>query len=140
CLFRVDGAIGLKVNNQLVKIRSLLNTGRFNHIGNAQYRAKAGIELQTTDGASLIFVVVAGICRQVAATANHAQTHIQTAFPGDIGDYMIRVFNLYTAVMLDIAGGYNTWAGGIKSYFNILFAMNHNGNTFEVKKNFNHIF
>ena len=53
--FRVDRAVGLDVQDQLVQVRALLDTRALDRVGHAADRAERRIELQTADRAAGLF-------------------------------------------------------------------------------------
>ena len=67
CFFRVDCSIGLDLDNQLIEIGALFNTGGFNVVRNPMNRAERGIQLQAADRAGLLFKGRALRCRAIAA-------------------------------------------------------------------------
>src|SRR5690606_15749477 len=51
-LFRIQGTVGFQIDDQLVQVSTLLDTGVFHHVGDTAYRAERSIQLQTTDAAA----------------------------------------------------------------------------------------
>ena len=52
CLLRVDSAIGLDVDDEFVQIRTLLDAGGLDIVGNPANRAERGVQLETANGSA----------------------------------------------------------------------------------------
>src|SRR5690606_33926834 len=55
-LFRVQGAVGFQIDDQLVQVGTLFNTGVLDHVGDTTHRAERGIQLQAAHAAAFVFV------------------------------------------------------------------------------------
>src|SRR5690606_37463435 len=84
-LFRVQGAVGFQVDDQLVQVGTLLDTGVFHHVGNTTDRAERGVQLQTTDATAFVFIALTGISRLVATATTHGEFHVQSAVVRQVG-------------------------------------------------------
>src|SRR5574344_579883 len=65
-VFRVQGTVGFKLDNQLVQVSTLFDTGVFYHIGNTTYRTEQGVQLQAFHTAGFFLVSETGICCLIA--------------------------------------------------------------------------
>src|SRR5690606_7732019 len=108
--FRIDGAIGFQVNNQLVQVGALFYTGRFYHVGNAAYRAVAGVQLKATNRAGLVFLAATGVGRNITAPLGDLELHAQLGITIDGADNVVRVHHFNAVIALDITCGDNARA------------------------------
>src|SRR5690625_5712505 len=76
-LFGIQGAIGLKIDDQLVKVGPLLNSCGIHGIRNATHRTEGGIQLQTTNSTRLILGAHSGIGRRVTTPASALELHLE---------------------------------------------------------------
>ena len=81
CLFWIDGPVGFQINNQLVKIRALLNSGIFDYIGDSPHWTVGCIEFQRADGQRLVLVPVR-LNHLIAPPRRNCQGHIQLPITG----------------------------------------------------------
>ncbi len=140
CFFRVDGAIGLQVDNQLVQIGPLLYPCTFHGVSHTTNRAECCIQLQASDGASFVLVKTALVCRLIAATACNTETHVHFTILAKVTDHVLRVGNLDVMIQLDITGCHNARALLAERELGIVPTVHFYGNAFEIQKNLNDVF
>src|SRR5680860_1716580 len=104
CFLRIDGAISLQINDQLVQIGALLYPCAFHGIGYTANRAEGCIQLQTSDRTGFIFLETTLICRLIAAATCHTKAHVHFTVFTQVTDHMIRVGNLNIMIQFDITG------------------------------------
>ena len=102
--FRVDGAVGLDVDDQLVEVGALFHAGGVDHVGHATHGRERGVELQAADRAALLFERGAIRRRAVATAALDAQRHGQLAGLGQVREHQLRVHDFDVVVRVDVAG------------------------------------
>src|SRR5688572_9592014 len=102
--FRVDGAVGLDVDDQLVEVGALFHAGGVDHVGDTAHGRERGIQLQSADRAALLFERGAVQGRAVAAAAFHTQRHGQFTGLGQVGENQLRVHDFDVVVRVDVTG------------------------------------
>src|SRR5690554_218293 len=138
-LFRVQGTVGFKLDNQLVQVGTLLDTSIFHHIGNTTNRAEQGVQLQAANTAGVILVSEAGVCSLIATTTRNAQLHVQRALVSQVGNNVVAVNDFHIMIQLDVGGSYNTRALFAQAQGGLVTAMHFDSQALEVQKNLNNI-
>src|SRR5690606_2868590 len=70
-LFRIQCAVGFQIDDQLVQVGTLFDTGVLYHVGHAANRTERSVQLQTTNAAGLVFIALTRISRLVATATTH---------------------------------------------------------------------
>src|SRR5690606_25691864 len=138
--FRIDGAIGLEVNNQLVQVGALFDTGGLDYISDTANRAVAGVQLQTANGAGLVFFATTRIRCDITATLGHLELHTQLCVTIDGADNVIRIDQLNAVITLDIASGNNARAFLDQLQGCLATVFHAQGNALQVQQDVDHIF
>ena len=102
--FRVDGAVGLDVDDQLVEVGALFHAGRVHHVGHATHGREGRVQLQAADRAALLFERGAIRRRAVATAAFNTQGHGEFAGLGQVREHQLRVHDFDVVVRVDVAG------------------------------------
>ena len=103
CFFRVDGAIGLDVEHQLVEVGALFNARGIDSVRHATHGAERCIELQAADRTRGFLERSALQSRTIAATLLDLQRHGQAASLGQVGNDQIRIHDFDVVIGLDVA-------------------------------------
>ena len=103
-LLRLDGAVGLDVDDQLVEVGALLDAGALDVVGHTAHGAEGGVHLQPADGTGLFLELQALVGRLVAAAALHLELHVQRAGAVQVRDHQVLVHDLDVVVQLDVGG------------------------------------
>src|SRR5690606_17962311 len=139
-LFRIQGAVGFQVEDQLVQVGTLLDAGVFHHVGDTTDRAERGVQLQTADAPAFVFIALTGVSRLVATATTHGETHVQSAVFRQVGDYVIAVDDLNVVIQLNIGSSDHTRALFGQSQGDFVTTVQLDSQTFEVQKDLNDIF
>ncbi|MCY1515002.1 hypothetical protein D9M68_495750 [compost metagenome] len=139
-LFRVQGTVGFQIDDQLVQVGTLLDTGVFNHVSNTADGAERGVELQATNAAALVFVALARVGGLVATTAGHLELHVQRAVIRQVGDHVVAVDDFDIMIQLNIGSSDHarTFLGKVQRYF--VTAVQLDSQAFEVQEDLDDIF
>src|SRR6185437_4561740 len=109
-LFRLDRAIGLDVDDQLVQVRALLHTCRLDRVGHTTHRAEGGVQQQPADRAALFLEAHALHRRTIAAATLHLQLHAQLAGLGQVGNHEVGIDDLDVVIHANVSRGDRTGA------------------------------
>src|SRR5690606_30082308 len=139
-LFGIQGAVGFKIDDQLVEVGTLLNTSVFDHISHATNRAEGGVELKTANTAALIFIVLTRISRLVTTAASDLELHVDRTVGRQIGDQVIAIDDFDIVIQLDIGSGNSARALLHQAQGHFITAVQLDGDTFEVEQDFDDIF
>src|SRR6478609_5412223 len=134
---RGDGLLGLDVDNQLVEVGALLNTGCFHAESNLQHRRVDGVNRDTAD------LCVAGLvlsCRNVAAAALDGQFEFELALRVQRGNVQIRVVELDAGRRSDVRGGDDSGALLAQVSNNRLVVLGRHGQVLDVEDDLSDIF
>src|SRR5690606_9775216 len=129
--FRIDGTVGLQINNQLVQVCTLLNPSALDGISHTTNRAERCIQLQASDGTSFVLVQTTLISRLVATATRHAQAHVHFAVFAQVTDHVLRVRDFHIVVQLDIAGSHHARTFLAEGKLSIVTAVHLYGNALE---------
>src|SRR5690554_3434591 len=140
CFFRIDSAVGLQINNQLVQICTLLNPCAFDGISHSANRAERSIKLQTSDGTSFILVQTTLISRLIATTSGQTQTHVDFAVLAQVTNHMLRISDFHIVVQLDVAGSHHARTFLAEGKLSIVTAVHLYGNALEIQQNLDDVF
>src|SRR3546814_2159270 len=72
-LFRIQGTVGFQINNQLVQVSTLFDTGVFHHVCDTANRAERRVKLQATDAAAFVFIALTRVCRFITTTTSYGE-------------------------------------------------------------------
>ena len=108
--FRRDHAIGFDVDDQLVEVGALLDTGRFNEVGHPAHWRERRIQNDAADGLVRIFAQTAHVARHVATALFDLDLHVQLAAGGEMRDDVVRIDQLDVVRQIDIRCQYRTFA------------------------------
>src|SRR6185369_1457042 len=101
-----DRALGLYVEDQLVEVGALLDTGGLHLVGDLQHRRVDGIDRDAADLGTRRLVLHGG---DVAAAALDDQLHLELAFVVECGDVHLRVVHRHAGRRNDVTRGDLTW-------------------------------
>src|SRR5882757_7081072 len=104
---RPHGLLGLDIDDQLVEVGALLDTGRLDLVRDLEHRAVDGVDRDTADLLAQLLVLHGG---DVAATALDGQLHLQLALAVQRGEDEVGVVHLDTGRGRDIGCGDQTRA------------------------------
>src|SRR5690554_1068718 len=139
-LFGIQGTVGFQIDDQLVQVGALLDTGVFHHVGNATDRAEGSVELKTADAAAFVFVALAGIGRDIATTASHLELHVQGTVVRQIGNHVVAVDDFDIVIQLNIGGGDHARALLREAQRYFVAAVQLDGQALEVQEDLDDIF
>src|SRR6266403_5375030 len=134
-LFRVDGAVGFDIENELVQVGALLDARALDVVRDLAHRAERGVQLQTADGARLFFEGHALRRRAIPTAALDFQRHRQFAGFRQIRDHEIRIQNLDIVVAGNIAGRHRARALLVQAHLRDVAGVHADGHRFEVQQN-----
>src|SRR5690606_35265769 len=106
--FRIDRAVRLDVENELVQVGTLLHARALDRVGNATNRRERRVELQAPDGPTRLFESHALYRRTVATAAFDFKRHVELARIREIRDDELGVQHLDVLVKLNIASRHTT--------------------------------
>lgn len=89
-LFRIQGAVGFQVDNQLIEVGTLLDTSGFDRVGNATNRAEGGIQLQAANSTGL-FIRATSVSRFVTTTQRDLKLNFQLGTFIDVCNDVVRL-------------------------------------------------
>jgi len=138
-LFRVDRAVGLDVDDQLVQIRALLDARRIHRVGHAPHGRERSIQLQAADRTRLLLERKTRRRRAVAAATLDAQRHRQLTRLGQVRDHQIRVHDLDVVIGLDVTGGHRTRALLVQAQLRGIARMHAQRHGLEVEEDVDHV-
>src|SRR5688500_2572222 len=104
-LVRIDRAVGLDVDDQLVEVGALLDASGLDAVGDAAHRRERGVELQAADRAALLLELETLDGGPVAAAALDLERHRQLGRLVQVRDHEVRVHDRDVVVDLDVARG-----------------------------------
>src|SRR6478609_6725602 len=96
------GLLGLDVDDQLVEVGALLDTGRLDLVRDLEHRGVDGVDRNPADLLAHLLVLNGG---DVAATALDGQLHLQLALAVQRGQDQVRVVHLDTGRRGDVGSG-----------------------------------
>src|SRR5206468_11562257 len=105
----LDGAIGLDVEHELVQVRALLNTRRFDGVAYASHRRERCVEQDAADRAAA-FWLDAGRRRLIAASLLDLDLHFDLAARSQMRDHVLGLDVLHAVVRFDVLAGDRTVA------------------------------
>ena len=100
-----DRRLGLDVDDELVEVGALLDTGGLDLVGHLQHGAVDRVDRHPADLVVRTLVLDGG---HVAAATLHDQLHLQLALVGQGGDLEVGVVHLDTGRRRDVGGGHVT--------------------------------
>src|SRR5579863_237491 len=136
---RIDGAVGLDVDDELVEVGALLDTRGIDRVGHAPYRREGSIELQTSDGAGLLLERHTRCRRAIAAATLDAQRHGELTRLGEVGDDELRIHDFDVVVGLDVASRHGTRAFLVQPQLGGVALMHPQRNGFEIEQDVDHV-
>ena len=107
--FRLDHAVGLDVDDQLVEVGALLDARALHRVAHAAHRAERGVEQDRADGARV--VLAARGRRHVAAALLDLDLHVELAARREVRDDVVGIDDLDVVRLLDVGGGDHAWRG-----------------------------
>src|SRR5690606_14719310 len=128
--FRGYDAVGFDIENQLVEVGALFNTGAFNRIADTTHRAVRCIQHDTANGVGAVIRQGTDVAGHIATTLFNLDLHFKLTGVGQVCNDVIRINDFNVVWQLDIAGQHNTSA---------LLAQ-HQGDFFAVMQLENHAF
>ncbi|SPO53068.1 protein of unknown function [Pseudomonas sp. JV551A1] len=139
-LFRIQGAVGFQINDQLVQVGTLFNTGVFDHIGDTTHRAERSVQLQTANATAFVFVGLTGVGRLVTTTTSYGELHVQGAVRRQVRDYVIGVDDLDIVIQLNIGSGNHPRTLFRQGQRNFVTTVQFDSQAFQVQQDFNDVF
>src|SRR5690554_712451 len=139
-LFRIQGAIGFQVDDQLVEVGALFDTRGLDAVGNTTHGAEGRIQLQAADGTRFIVGTDARVGRLVAAAASHLELHLQLGALVDVGDDVLGIDDLDIVVEGDIPCGHDGRALLVQREHRLVAAVHLDRHVLEVQEDLDDIF
>src|SRR5450755_1735957 len=139
-LFRLDRAVGLDVDDELVEVSALLDAGRFDRVGHATHWAEGRIEQQAADGTALLLECHALHRRPVAAAALDFKQHVELTRLGQIGNDELGVYHLDVVIGLNIARGDRSRALLVQAQLGAVARVPAERHGLEVQQHIDHVF
>src|SRR6187551_2359724 len=102
--FRVDRAVGLDVDHELVEVGTLFDARGIDHVRHATHRRERRVQLQAADRTALLFERGAIQGGTIATAALNAQRHGQFAGLREVREHQLRVHDFDVVVRVDVAG------------------------------------
>src|SRR5690606_17374152 len=140
CLFRIDCAVSAKINDQLVQVSTLLNTGALYRICHCRNRGIRGIQKQTADSAGFIIAGGTAVRWSITTPLANRHVHIQLTAIIEMSNNMFRINDFDIMTSHDIAGCHNTGTLRIQMDDSLFLAIENNSNSLEVEQDFNNVF
>jgi hypothetical protein len=139
-ILRVDGAIGLDVEHQLVEVGALFDARRLDRVGHLANRAEGRVETQAADGRSgLPFGIKLLGGRTIAATPLDGQQDLELAGVGEVGDHMTRVDDFDIMISRDVAGSHRARTLAVQGELDAVTGMHAQGDAFQVEQDLDHV-
>ena len=99
----IDRTIGVDLENEFVKVGTLLEAGTVDLIGHAAHRTERGIKLQATDRTRFLIRKSARHSRLIADATRNLKTHIERNILGQMADHMLRIDYLDRMIDRDVS-------------------------------------
>src|SRR6188768_2281862 len=138
--FRVDGAVGLDVDHELVEVGALFDASRVDHVRHATHGREGCIQLQTADRAALLFERSAIQRRAVATTAFNTQRHGELAGLREVREHQLRVHDFDVVVRVNVAGRHRSRALLRQTQLRAVARVHLEGNLLEVQQDVDDVF
>ena len=105
--FRIDRAVRLDVEDELVQVGALLDARAVHLERHAAHGAERRIEVQATDRARFLVRTATLRGRLVADAARDAQAHVEARVLREVADHVVGIHDLDVVVDLDVAGAHD---------------------------------
>ncbi len=137
-LLRLDDAVGLDVEDQLVEVGALLDTGALDGIADAAHRAERRVEQDVADRAAALGLRARGR-RLVAAAPLDLDLHLDLAAGREVRDHVLGVDDLDVVVGLDVGGRHSTLAALGELQQHVVAVVELHDDTLEVQQDVDHV-
>ncbi len=131
-----DRRLGLDVDDELVEVGALLDTGGLDLVGHLQHGAVDRVDRHAADLVVGTLVLHRG---DVAAAALDDELHLQLALVGQGGDLQLGVVHLDTGGRGDVGGGDVTGAGLAQVHHDRLVVLGGDDDALEVEDDLGHV-
>src|SRR5436190_5486567 len=138
--FRVDGAVRLDVDDQLVEVGTLFDAGGVDHVRHATHGRERGVELQSADRTALFFERSAIQRRAVATAALNAQRHGEFTSLREVREHQLRVHDFDIVVRVDVAGRHRARALLRQAQLRAVARVHLEGDLLEVQQDVDDVF